>query len=352
MIVADRLVRRYGDLVAVDNVAFTIKTGEIVGLLGKNGAGKTTIMKMMTGFLEPDAGSVSFDGVDMHGVDRDQVLSLKQKLGYLAENLPLYTDMSVVDYLDFTAQMHGLGDLDRPSAVRDAISETDLHDKVFERISMLSRGYRQRVGVAQAILHRPEFLVLDEPTNGLDPSQVRHMRGLIRRISSHATVVLSTHIMQEVNAVCDRVLILKNGQLVLDEYLQALKYSSRLLLKTNATPAAVNAALVDIDGLSAALLLGSLDDTNELALPLSSSDEALDTSKQEQPQANRGSAVETQALAAEVVRSLVGHDISVFGLVPEQRDLESLFLDDEGQERAGQNGNSQELAQQESADVK
>ncbi len=224
MIEADQLTRRYGDFLAVANVSFAIQPGEIVGLLGHNGAGKTTIMKMLTGYLEPSSGAVRVDGVD---VEQDP-LTVQSQLGYLPENLPLYPEMTVSDYLAFTAELRGV---EPKMAVPRSIAATDLQEKALEPISTLSRGFRQRVGVAQAILHEPRFLILDEPTSGLDPNQTQHMRDLIQRLSENATVILSTHIMQEVDAICDRALILRNGELVLDERLQDLKKSNHLRLR-------------------------------------------------------------------------------------------------------------------------
>ena len=232
MIKAEQLTRRYGDFLAVDRVDFTIDQGEIVGLLGHNGAGKTTIMKMLTGYLEPSSGRVLVDGVDV----AEQPKVVQRSLGYLSESLPLYPEMTVVDYLEYAAELRGVAPNDQATAVREAIEATELEVKAFDAIHTLSRGYRQRVGVAQAILHKPRFLVLDEPTNGLDPSQTQHMRELIRRLAANATIVLSTHIMQEVNAVCDRAMILRNGRLVLDESLAELKRSERLLVGTDAEP--------------------------------------------------------------------------------------------------------------------
>jgi len=241
MIEADQLTRRYGDFLAVAGVSFAIQPGEIVGLLGHNGAGKTTIMKMLTGYLEPSSGAVRVDGVD---VEQDP-LTVQAQLGYLPENLPLYPEMSVSDYLAFTAELRGVEP--RP-AVQRAIKATELEEKALEPISTLSRGFKQRVGVAQAILHEPRFLILDEPTNGLDPSQTQHMRELIQRLSANATVILSTHIMQEVDAICDRALILRGGELVLDERLQDLKLSNRLRMRCG-TDADVAQVLHNIPGL-------------------------------------------------------------------------------------------------------
>jgi ABC-2 type transport system ATP-binding protein len=249
VIKAEQLTRRYGDFLAVDRVDFTIEQGEIVGLLGHNGAGKTTIMKMLTGYLEPSAGRVLVDGVDV----AEQPKVVQRSLGYLSESLPLYPEMTVVDYLEYAAELRGVAPADQASAVRESIESTELEVKAFDRIYTLSRGYRQRVGVAQAILHKPRFLVLDEPTNGLDPSQTQHMRDLIRRLSAQATIILSTHIMQEVSAVCDRAMILRNGRLVLDESLAALRRSERLLVGTDAEPEKVGAALRGIDGVGSAL---------------------------------------------------------------------------------------------------
>ena len=225
MIEADGLTRRYGDFCAVSDVSFAIEQGEIVGLLGHNGAGKTTIMKMLTGYLEPSSGSVKVDGVAVE----QQPLEVQKRLGYLPENLPLYPELSVMDYLSYTAELRGV----QPrTAVANAIAATELEEKALEPIATLSRGFKQRVGVAQAILHTPRFLILDEPTNGLDPSQTQHMRELIQKLATNATVILSTHIMQEVDAICDRAIILRGGELVLDERLADLQASDRYRVRT------------------------------------------------------------------------------------------------------------------------
>lgn len=225
MIEADRLTRRYGEFLAVSDVSFAIEQGEIVGLLGHNGAGKTTIMKMLTGYLEPSSGRVTVDGVDV----AEDPIAVQSRLGYLPESLPLYPELTVVDYLAYAAQMRGVPPA---AAVRRAIEATELESKALDPISTLSRGFKQRVGVAQAILHEPRFLILDEPTNGLDPSQTQHMRQLIQRLAESATVILSTHIMQEVDAICGRAIILRGGRLVLDERLAELQKSSAFVLRT------------------------------------------------------------------------------------------------------------------------
>jgi len=226
MIEVKNLVRNYGDFAAVDDVSFSIPKGEVVGLLGHNGAGKTTIMKMLTGFLEPSFGSVKIGGLDVQS-DAKQVQS---DMGYLPESLPIYPELSVVAYLEYAARLRNV---DPVLAVQKAIQSTGLTEKALDLVSTLSRGYKQRVGVAQAILHEPKVLVLDEPTNGLDPNQIQQMRDLIRSLSEVATVILSTHIMQEVSAVCDRAIILRAGKLALDERLSALETTGSIRLRTS-----------------------------------------------------------------------------------------------------------------------
>ncbi len=226
MIEVNHVTRRYGEVTAVDDVSFVIGRGEIVGLLGHNGAGKTTIMKMMTGFLEPSGGTIRIDGFE---ISRDTP-AIQTRLGYLPENCPVWPDMTVIDYLDYQAALHGVSTERRPRAIAQAIRRTTLSEKATRPIHTLSRGYRQRVGVAQAILHEPDIIILDEPTNGLDPTQIRHMRELVRELAMKATVIVSTHILQEVQAVCERVLILRAGRLVIDSRLEDLQTSQALLV--------------------------------------------------------------------------------------------------------------------------
>lgn len=230
MIDAQSLTRHYGKFTAVDNVSFKIGSNEIVGLLGHNGAGKTTIMKMLSGYLEPSQGEIRIAGIDMASNAR----AVQQQLGYLPENLPVYPDMMVADYLEYVATLKGISTSDRIDAVRQAITATDLGDRALDTISTLSRGLKQRIGVAQAVLGQPRLLILDEPTNGLDPRQTQKMRALIKKLARNATVILSTHIMQEVDALCDRVLMLRSGKLILDERQDDLRNSRSLLLKTDA----------------------------------------------------------------------------------------------------------------------
>ncbi len=229
MIEAQGLTRNYGRFTAVQGVSFQIGEHEVVGLLGHNGAGKTTVMRMLSGFLEPSAGRILVDGEDMSTA----APLLQKNLGYLPENLPIYPELLVADFLDYAATLKGIAAGKRAQAVREVILATELQQCALAPIHTLSRGYRQRVGVAQAILGRPRLLILDEPTNGLDPQQTAHMRNLIKQLARRATIILSTHIMQEVEAVCDRALILHNGQLQLDQTLAELRRSTQLLLSTD-----------------------------------------------------------------------------------------------------------------------
>ncbi len=229
MIRAQSLSRRYGDTLAVDDVTFTISRGEIVGLLGHNGAGKTTIMRMLSGYLEPSDGRVVVGDHDL----AENPHRVQAQLGYLPENLPLYPDMLVADYLEDAAILKGIPPDRRALELREALAATELAPRALSVIGKLSRGMRQRVGVAQAILGSPALLILDEPTNGLDPEQTAHMRQLVKRLARRATIILSTHIMQEVDAVCDRVLILRQGRLALDKSLQELRESRILRVCTD-----------------------------------------------------------------------------------------------------------------------
>jgi ABC-2 type transport system ATP-binding protein len=212
-------------------VSTEIATGQIVGLLGHNGAGKTTLMKMLTGFLEPTSGTITVGGKDVVG-DR---IGVQRQIGYLPESAPLYPEMLVQEYLVMMAELRGLDGDEAIAAVADAARQTGVVAYLGRPIATLSKGYRQRVGIAQAILHRPAVLVLDEPTNGLDPLQIQAIRGLIRRLGESTTIILSTHILQEIEAVCDRVLVMIGGRLVTDSPLAELLGSDRLVLGVRTT---------------------------------------------------------------------------------------------------------------------
>ena len=212
------LSKFYGEQAAVNDISFTINKGEIVGFLGPNGAGKSTTMKILTGFIPSTKGEVRICGLE---VDVDS-LETRKKIGYLPENNPLYLDMYVREYLEFVGNIYKVPNLKQ--RVNEMIHQVGLEVEQNKKIGMLSKGYRQRVGLAQAIIHDPEVLILDEPTTGLDPNQLVEIRELIKRIGKSKTVMLSTHIMQEVSAICDRVIIIKQGKIVADDKAEDLQY--------------------------------------------------------------------------------------------------------------------------------
>jgi ABC-2 type transport system ATP-binding protein len=294
MIQVEHLSRRYGDFTAVDDVSFRIGRGEVVGLLGHNGAGKTTIMKMMTGYLEPTAGRIEIDGFE---VARDTA-AIQRRIGYLPENCPVWPELSVIDYLDYQAALHGVPAPRRAAAVAQAIRRTALKDRAGAVIQTLSRGYRQRVGVAQALLHEPDIVILDEPTNGLDPTQIRQMRELVLELARSATVIVSTHILQEVQAVCQRVLIMRSGKLALDSRIDQLGRGEALLV---AVAGDARAALSAVPGVHAVSEVGTDGSLRRYRLQAS-------------PDA-----------APAVSRALAAADLSLHLLQPERHDLEAVF---------------------------
>ena len=211
-ITVNNISKRYGEQLALDDVSFSINPGEIVGLLGPNGAGKSTMMKIITCFIPASSGEVSVYGFDT----REQSLEVRRKIGYLPENNPLYTDMYIREYLEFVAGLHQLGKK-TDSRVAEMMEVTGLNPEKGKKIGALSKGFRQRVGLAQALIHDPEVLILDEPTSGLDPNQLADIRQLIVNIGKEKTVMLSTHIMQEVEAMCSRAIIINHGKIVADD---------------------------------------------------------------------------------------------------------------------------------------
>ncbi|PUZ28067.1 gliding motility-associated ABC transporter ATP-binding subunit GldA [Chitinophaga parva] len=216
-----QLSKIYGEQKAVDNISFSLQKGEIVGFLGPNGAGKSTTMKMITGYLPPSGGTATVCGFD---AVKDP-MKVRKRVGYLPESNPLYFDMYVREFLRFIAGVHQLG-ISAEKRVEEMIQVTGLAPESKKKIGALSKGYKQRVGLAQALLHNPEVLILDEPTSGLDPNQLVEIRQLIRSLGADKTVILSTHIMQEVEAMCSRVLIINKGQLVMDNPIAALQQTS------------------------------------------------------------------------------------------------------------------------------
>jgi ABC-2 type transport system ATP-binding protein len=250
MIAVDGLTKRFGTITAVDDISFSVKRGEVLGFLGPNGAGKSTTMKMITGFLAPSAGTARVCGFDI----QDQPIEAKKKIGYLPEGAPAYPDMTPAAFLDFIARVRGLdGDL-RKRRIADAIEKTQLSDVLFQSIDTLSKGFKRRVGLAQALLHDPEVLVLDEPTDGLDPNQKHEVRSLIKAMSYDKAIIISTHILEEVDAVCSRAMVIAGGRIVADGTPVELEQLSRhynavaVRLEDAADTDAAKAALDRIEG--------------------------------------------------------------------------------------------------------
>ncbi len=214
----EALTKVYETQKAVNNISFELKKGEIVGFLGPNGAGKSTTMKIITGYLPATSGKATVCGFDV----QERPMDVRKRLGYLPEANPLYFEMYVREYLEFSAGIHKLGK-DGKKRIEEMIALTGLGKEAHKKIGALSKGYKQRVGLAQAMLHNPEVLILDEPTSGLDPNQIVEIRDLIKNIGSEKTVLLSTHIMQEVQAMCSRVIIINNGQIVADDSIEHLQ---------------------------------------------------------------------------------------------------------------------------------
>ena len=214
LIEAKNLKKSFGDFVAVDNINLDVERGEVVGFLGPNGAGKSTTMKMLTGFLEPDGGEIFIEGIDL----KSKPLEAKKSIGYLPEGAPSYSDMEVSEFLSFVGKMRGLnnnGSLN--TRLSDMAEQINLKEVWHKPIETLSKGFKRRVGIAQALIHDPDILILDEPTDGLDPNQKYEMRDLIKKISTNKAIVISTHILEEVEAVCSRTVIIANGQLLANE---------------------------------------------------------------------------------------------------------------------------------------
>ncbi len=216
MIELEHVSRKFGNFCAVDDISFSIKTGEIIGLLGPNGAGKTTTMRMISGFLEPSSGSIKIDGFDVI----ENPVECKKQIGYMPESAPLYSDMIVADYLEYVANLEGKNPAEKLPLLAEVCG---LKEVMHKNISELSRGNKQRVGLAHALMNDPEILILDEPTSGLDPNQVSEVRALIKKIGETRTVIISTHILSEVEMLCSRVIIISNGKKVADSPTETLR---------------------------------------------------------------------------------------------------------------------------------
>ena len=206
------LHKRFGQIHAVRGISFSVRKGEVLGFLGPNGAGKSTTMKMITGFLEPTSGYVSIAGLDIH----EHPIEIKKKIGYLPEGAPLYGEMTVIGFLNFVADIRGMRGAARVKRIEEIIRKINLESVRHQTLETLSKGYKRRVGVAQAILHDPEILIMDEPTDGLDPNQKHEVRTLIQEMASDKAIIISTHILEEVDAICTRAIIIASGKMLFD----------------------------------------------------------------------------------------------------------------------------------------
>jgi ABC-2 type transport system ATP-binding protein len=257
MIEVQDLTKDYGPVRALRGISFRVPAGQVVGFLGPNGAGKTTTMKILTGYLTPTSGAASIAGFDVVA----DPIECQRRTGYLPEGNPLYLELRVVEALRFAAEMHGLRGRDRDLAVSQSVEAVGLREMERRPVGELSKGFRQRVGLAQALLHRPEVLILDEPTSGLDPNQQQEMRALIRSLGSERTVILSTHVLSEVEAVCDRALIVNQGRIAADGTVEEIRGQVRgkggVAVVVRAAPEAAAAAfagLAPFQGVEAAPL--------------------------------------------------------------------------------------------------
>jgi ABC-2 type transport system ATP-binding protein len=264
MIEVRHLSKYFGTKKAVDDVSFQVKKGEILGFLGPNGAGKSTTMRMITGFIQPSAGTAVIGGFDI----TDDALAARRKIGYLPENAPVYRDMTVFDYLDFCARIRGFSRSQRKQAVEKTIQRCFLTGVSYQTVNTLSKGFKQRVCFAQSILHDPEYLILDEPTDGLDPNQKHEVRMMIRRMSSDKAIILSTHILDEVDAVCTRAIIIADGRVIIDETPDQLRSRSSAhgaVLLTLA-PMDAESVLAPINAISSVKSAEVLDNQTELKI--------------------------------------------------------------------------------------
>lgn len=294
-IAVKNLTKNYGSQLAVNHISFTVNKGEIVGFLGPNGAGKSTTMKMITGYIEATAGEVEVCGIP---VSPHQV-ETKKKIGYLPEANPLYTDMYVKEYLAFIAGVHQVADIQK--RVDEVINLVGLAPESGKKTGQLSKGYKQRVGLAAALVHDPEVLILDEPTSGLDPNQIIEIREVIKRLGRNKTVLFSSHIMQEVEAVCDRVIIINKGNIVADDKLQNLQKSSE-----NS-----HAVTVEFKEMINIGLLQQLKDVIEVS--------------NMQPATFHIQCTNAESIKKQLLQLSIDHNLNIVSLKSETQNLESVF---------------------------
>jgi ABC-2 type transport system ATP-binding protein len=252
MIEVQRLSKSYGSVKAIERISFAVGRGEIVGLLGPNGAGKTTTMRILTTYLAPTSGIAVLAGHDI----LDEPLGVRSKVGYLPENVPLYNEMRVKEYLRYRAKLKLLPRSRRRLAISQVISRCRLSEVENRILGHLSRGYRQRVGLAEAMVHDPDILILDEPTSGLDPIQIREVRDLIRELGDRHTILLSTHIMSEVEAVCGRVIIIARGRIAVDDQIDRLRVDQTILVEARGPAESIRNGLLAIDGVRKVSITG------------------------------------------------------------------------------------------------
>lgn len=299
MIEVSHVSRTFGTFRAVNDVSFSIPTGQIVGLLGPNGAGKTTTMRMITGFLKPTDGSIKIDGTDI----TEQPVESKRKIGYMPESAPLYGDMIVCDYLNYIADIEGKNAAEKVPLL---CKECGLEEVMHKNISDLSRGYRQRVGLAHALMNDPEILILDEPTSGLDPNQIEEVRALIKEIGKTRTVIISTHILSEVEMLCSRVIIISGGKLVADSPTDQLRTrfgnSAVIKVTTSATESQISEILHGIQGI-----------------------ESLSFEKAENGSTALLSVKGTTEIRPEIAKAVVTAGFNLFELVLQRNSLEDVF---------------------------
>jgi ABC-2 type transport system ATP-binding protein len=267
MIEVEQLSKHFGAKKAVDDISFTVEKGEILGFLGPNGAGKSTTMRMITGFIPPTAGRVRIGGADIG----DAALAARRQIGYLPENAPVYPDMTVQGYLDFCAEVRGFSGSERQRLVAATIEKCFLANVTYQTVSTLSKGYKQRVCFAQSILHDPEYLILDEPTDGLDPNQKHEVRQMIKTMATEKAIIFSTHILDEVDAVCTRAIIIADGRIVADDTPAGLRSRSPLAgaLTLTLSPTAADAAVESLGRLEQVASVNIVDNSDsELTLRL------------------------------------------------------------------------------------
>lgn len=266
MIEVNGFTKYYGNVKAIDNISFKVEKGEIIGFLGPNGAGKTTTMRAITGFLFPSKGTIKVGGYDI----QENPVEAKRLIGYLPENVPLYNEMNVKGYLDFVADIKGMNKNDKKSHIPSIIDKAGLSKVSSTIISKLSKGFKQRVGIAQALINSPDILILDEPTIGLDPNQIIEIRNLIKDLGREKTVILSSHILQEVSAICSRIIIINEGRLVAvdtkESLMQRLETGQRIRIIVDGIYDKVKEKILEIDGVKNVNLVNVKDSFNEMII--------------------------------------------------------------------------------------